>query len=49
MGWTQKETANALLYKHRSTISQFENGHNEIPPKVEMLCKMFSERRTGNG
>jgi transcriptional regulator with XRE-family HTH domain len=38
MGLTQKQAAQALGYKHRSTISQFENGYTEISERVSILC-----------
>lgn len=38
LGITQKEAAQKLGYKYRSTISQFENGHTEITERVALLC-----------
>ncbi len=41
LGWTQKQAANALGFRHRSSISQLERGHQYVTPKVAKLARMI--------
>lgn len=43
MGLSQKQAAVLLGFKHRATISQFENGYSKITPRVANLCKLLME------
>lgn len=41
LGFTQRQAADALGFKNRATISQLENGHQRITPRVAKLCEMI--------
>ena len=41
LGYTQVQAADALGFAHRSSISQLENGHQKITPKVAKLAAMI--------
>lgn len=41
LGYTQKQAADALGFKHRSSISQLENGHQQITAKVAKLAAII--------
>ena len=41
LGYTQKQAADALGFKHRSSISQLEKGHQQITAKVAKLAAII--------
>lgn len=38
MGFTQKQTAFALGFKHRSSVAQLELGYAKVTDRVANLC-----------
>lgn len=41
LGWTRKEAAEMLQYKHVSAISQIETGLRKVPMRVAVMMKLY--------